>query len=234
MILMRFRPDMSAGFAEPHVDMMERLVRAGKAFAVVAVIAQTAVHTLNAILTDSVYLSVNAENNPFAWLHGVAIFTAAAVCALAAVLTDYHRREFVALTVILSFLSLDEMIYVHEEIVARLLDALDLSTTWDSAVWPVIYLPLCGALAVLLVRIASVAPRPAGQLIFAGLALLLVAVAAEIMSAPWSNEEGGLVHTIEGAFEEAAELAGWIAIATGLTTITLAAIMPPERTSPSA
>jgi hypothetical protein len=48
----------------------------------------------------------------------------------------------------------------------------------------------------------------------------MAAVAAEVLSAPISTGENWPV-TLERAFEEAAELAGWILIATGLTAITL-------------
>lgn len=50
-------------------------------------------------------------------------------------------------------------------------------------------------------------------------------VAVEVLSAPWSTGSN-LVHSIEGAFEEGAELAGWMTIATGLTAIVLLTVMP--------
>jgi hypothetical protein len=60
-------------------------------------------------------------------------------------------------------------------------------------------------------------------LIFVGLGCLVVAVVLEVVFARLSVEEG-LGHTIEGGFEEAAEIVGWITIATSLTAITLARI----------
>lgn len=206
---------------------MNRLVRAGTVFAVVAVIVQTGVHIF-AVLTDSSYLSANAENNPISWSHGVAIFASAFVCAVHAVTTDYRRRIFVALGVILSFLSLDEMVQIHERIARLVLSALQLSMPWDSVVWPTIYLPLVVALALMLASVVREAPRSAGRLVLLGLGFLVAAFAAEILSAPWSDGDN-VIHSIEGAVEEAAELAGWITLATGMTTITLSAIMSFER-----
>ena len=227
----RLFPDYSTDqvFPDAHAALMDRLIRAGKVFAVVAAVVQTAIHTVNAIVTSNTYFSVNAENNPIAWSHGVAIFASAFVCALAALLHDDRRRTYIALAVILSFLSLDEIVYIHERVAAQVIDILDLAVVWDSVLWPVVYLPLCATLAYLLASVVSTAPRQAGQLIVVGLGCLLTAVFLEVASASLSIDESRGDNKIEGAFEEAAEIAGWISIATGLTAITLSRTFSPRH-----
>ena len=227
----RLWPDDSPdrAFPDDHAAPMDRLIRAGKAFAVVVVVVQTAIHTINGIATNNTYLSVNAENNPIAWSHGVAIFASAFVCALAALLKDDRRRTYIAIAVILSFLSLDEVVYIHERIVAKVIDVLGVGVVWDSVLWPVVYLPLCATLVFLLAGVASSAPRQAAQLIVVGLGCLAAAVFLEVVSARLSVDESRGDNKFEGAFEEAAEIAGWISIATGLTAITLSRTFSPRH-----
>jgi hypothetical protein len=201
--------------------LIVRVTSAGSLLAVAAVAVQTAVHGLNAMLTDGGYWSVNSENNPIAWAHAAAIVSSAFVCALHALLVEQRRITFTVAAVLLAFLSVDEAIQVHERIIGRVLDWTERSATWDSVLWPIVYLPICAVLAWALWRVSDEAPRPAARLLVGGLGLLVVAVLAEMVSAPWSDEDGGAVHTVEGAFEEAAELAGWIAVATGLTAVLL-------------
>lgn len=48
-----------------------------------------------------------------------------------------------------------------------------------------------------------------------GLGLLAMAVALEVLSAPWSQGVNP-VHTVEGGIEEALELAGWVLVGSGV------------------
>jgi hypothetical protein len=199
---------------------MDRLLCVGTVFAVVGVAIQTVIHLLNAALDGGPFLSVGGENNPIAWSHSAAIFAAAFVCALHAATVSERRRIFAALAAILAFLSLDEILIVHERIVSRVLEVLGLPIVWDSVLWPLLYLPLLGALLLLLVRVAREASKEVGLRVLVGLGLLVAAVGAEVVSAPLSTGENW-PHTVEGGFEEGAELAGWILITTGLTALTL-------------
>jgi hypothetical protein len=199
---------------------MDRLLASGLVLAVVAVATQTAVHLLNAAFIESARLDANGEGNPIAWAHGVAIFSCAFVCGLHALLVRLRRGTFVALAAILALLSLDEVAEIHEWIVGGALEVLGLTATWDSVVWPVLYAPLLGGLFVLLLAVARAAPRRPGRYMLVGLGLLTAALLAEVVSAPVSSGTNW-PHTIEGAFEEGAEIGGWIAIASGLTVIVL-------------
>lgn len=211
---------------------MDRILHVGTMFAIVGVTIQTAIHSLNAALDGSQYLSVNGENNPITWAHSTAIVAAAFVCTLHATVSAWRRREWVAMAAILAFLSYDEMLLVHERIVGRALEVLDLPMVWDSVLWPVLYLPLLGALLLLLASVARQAPTGAGSLVLVGLGFLVAAVAAEVLSAPISTVGESWPHALEGAVEEGAELAGWILITTGLTAITLAEFLASFREGP--
>jgi hypothetical protein len=170
--------------------LIVRVTSAGSLLAVAAVAVQTAVHGLNAMLTDGGYWSVNSENNPIAWAHAAAIVSSAFVCALHALLVEQRRITFTVAAVLLAFLSVDEAIQVHERIIGRVLDWTERSATWDSVLWPIVYLPICAVLAWALWRVSDEAPWPAARLLVGGLGLLVVAVLAEMVSAPWSDEDG--------------------------------------------
>jgi hypothetical protein len=236
------RSSFDDGLTPASRALIDRVAAGGGLFAVAAVAVQTTVHGLNAMLTDDGYWSVNSENNPIAWAHAAAIFSSAFVCALHALLVEQRRTTLTVAAILLAFLSVDEAIQVHERLIGRVLDWTGLSATWDSVLWPIVYLPVCAVLAWALWRVSDQAPWPAARLLVGGLGLLVVAVLAEMVSAPWSDEDGGAVHTVEGAFEEAAELGGWIAVATGLTAVLLRSLalavsaVPGEvsETSPSA
>jgi hypothetical protein len=50
-----------------------------------------------------------------------------------------------------------------------------------------------------------------------------------VLSGPWTGGEEEWAHVIEGAFEEAAELAAWILIAAALTGMTLRDLRVAQR-----
>ena len=72
--------------------------------------------------------------------------------------------------------------------------------------------------AVLLLRVSESAPARGRRCLSVGLGLLVVSVFLELVSAP-SSTDRNVIHTLEGGLEEAAELAGWILIATGLASL---------------
>ena len=83
-----------------------------------------------------------------------------------------------------------------------------------------LYLPLLAFVVVSLWRLAANASERIRRALLLGLALLAAAVAAEVLSAVWWSEDSRpLVDDLEIAFEEGAELAGWILIATAVLAI---------------
>jgi hypothetical protein len=196
-----------------------RTTRVALALLAVGVAGQTVVHLLNYGFVHSLRLNVNSEHTPFSATQALVIAAAAVGAVLAARSGGSLRpaRGWV-LGLLLAFLAVDEYFVVHEQIGVGTTQLLGLSDDWDSVVWPIVYLPLLAAVLVLLVDASRHSPRVPGRLLLLGIACLGAAVVLEIASAPFSTAEsaGGVVHAVEGAFEEAAELGGWGMIAIGL------------------
>jgi len=171
------------------------------------------IHLGNAVFLDALVLNANGEATVWTWASVVAAAAVAQGAILRAVFVRAGRRMFIALALSAGFLSLDDLTVLHESVIGRVLPQLGLSDSWDSVLWPVLYLPVLGVTVLLLLVIARDSPARIRRFILAGLALLALAILLEIGSAPWSGAEENTVHTIEGGFEEAAELAGWILLA---------------------
>lgn len=195
------------------------------------VVAQTVLHLANRVTVRSSLLDANMEGTPFAAVSALLVAAAAAGCAVAAVTGAMRARMAVPLAGMLAFLALDEWFKLHERVVWHALELLGLSESWDSVVWPAVYLPLTGSVALLVLRVSRQAePRIAG-LLRVGLALLVTAVALEVVSAPFSTATtaAGLVHLLEGAVEEGCELAGWGLIALGVSRLAARGPAGPRR-----
>jgi hypothetical protein len=227
------RPAVSTGKGQAPVDAqspadllsaaLDRVLTVALAVALTAVAIQTLIHLLNAAVDGTRQFDANAESNAMAWASSVATFAAAFAAALHATLLGERRRSYVFLACLFAFFSLDDAIVLHERLSQRLLDVVGLSASWDSVLWPALYLPLAGSAVLLLAAVARAAPARAGRFIRVGLILLLTAVAAEALSAPVSTAETVTEwpHVLEGAYEEGAELVAWILIAAGVTVSTL-------------
>ena len=218
----RQAPDYTES-AESLSGPFNRVLTVGVVVALAAAVVQTLVHLLNAAFFDRAQLDARAEANTMTWASSVATFAAAFAAALHAVLLSERRRAYAFIACVFAFFSLDEALHVHERLAESVLAAVGQDTSWDSVVWPAFYLPLAGMVAVLLVSLTRTTPTRARRFVLVGLVLLVTAVAAEVLSAPVSTSEteGGWAHVFESAYEEGAELTGWILIATGLTVLTL-------------
>jgi hypothetical protein len=212
---------VSAGEVLPAA--LDRVLTVALVLALAAVAIQTPIHLMNAAVDGSREFDANAESNAMAWASSVATFGAAFAAALHAVLVRDRRGRYVFLACLFAFFSLDDSIVVHEGLSWEFAQFLGLPTWWDSVLWPMLYLPLAGAAVLLLAAAARTAPARARRFIRVGLVLLLTAVAAEALSAPLptSHTQTEWGHVLEGAYEEGAELVGWILIAAGLTVCTL-------------
>lgn len=183
-----------------------------------AVAAQTVLHLLNRLGGRVDALDVHAERTVFALASALTVACVALACLLLARSVAVHRGPARALAAMLLFLAGDEVLVVHERVGTGAASLLGLSEGWDSVLWPLLYLPLIGAVFLLLLRFAGQAPGGVGHLARRGLALLVLAVVLEVVSAPASTPDtvGGVVHALEGAVEEAFELGGWGLVAVGL------------------
>jgi hypothetical protein len=193
----------------------ERLLHVGVVVAVVGAVVQTAVHSINHLLSGPAFLSVNEEHNPITWVHSSLILLAGFGVALLALVDARRRRSALAAAAILVFLSLDEAVSIHENLARATLDLAGLSRTWDSVVWPILFVPLAAALVALLWALLRTAPRRIRRYVTVALLWLGAAVLVEIVAAPVSTGRNA-AHAIAGAGEEAAEFIGWSMLAAGL------------------
>ncbi len=198
------------------------LLRVGFGVVAAAVGLQTAAHLLNALLLGQrSQLNVNLEGNVFAWASASAMFAAGFVVFVHALTFAKQRALCLALTAVLTFFSLDDMIGIHKRGGLFAAELLGLGEVFDSVLWPTLYIPLLAFVAAALIAIAREAPRDVRRSVWLGLGLLALAVTAEVASAPWSVSTNAFdwPHVVEGAIEEGAELGGTIVIAAALTTL---------------
>lgn len=210
----------------------EGLVATGVALAFVAVTVQSAGHLANELVLDgrAHLLDADGEGTPFAWAASVAIFTGGFVSFVRAlVLEGSERGRAGALAAVLVFLSLDEIIQVHERLGTAVGGGLLGLPAWaDVRLWLVIYMPLLLATLILLLGAVKEADDWSRRSVRGGVGLLVVAIAIEGVGllTKWLEERGTeLPDVLRITAEEATELAGWVLIAAGLTAATVAALL---------
>jgi hypothetical protein len=196
------------------------LIAAGAAFVV-----QSGVHVTNVVLDRRFgLLDADSDHGVFAWAS--AAVTAAAAALAFVLAARLRRRDHLLLGIALAVFALDDLLAVHERI-GELDDSLGLPerVQLQRLVWIVVLLPLLAAAAILLWRLAAEAPGRTGEVVRGGLALLVLAVAAEavtpvLFTFDWGQDS--IPYESEVVLEEGAELAGWILVVTGLAALTAA------------
>jgi hypothetical protein len=203
------------------------LLRFGLAIAAITVTAQAVAHVVGVQLLDDRYLHLNADDElglP-AWVSSSATFAAAFGAFLLALMQERIDPSLLALAGLLAFFSLDDAIAVHERLGENVADALGYGETTQRLIWLILFFPLFALTAMLLVRTARCLPTDHGRFVYLGLGLLLLAIAAELVSSVVYEladvERGSWPDTIEVLIEESAELAAWILIATALLAAVL-------------
>jgi hypothetical protein len=222
-------PEPPPGGGRPLAD---RLVAAALVVALAGVTVQSVAHLVNELLLDGrvTILDADAEGTLFAWAASVAIFAGGLVTFVhALILEGGARRRYGALAAVLVFLSLDEIIQVHERLGTAVGgDLLGLPGWADVRLWLVIYTPLLLITLILLLRAANEADDWPQRSIRGGIGLLVAAIAIEGagLLTKWLEERGTeLPDVLRITAEEATELAGWVLIAGGLTAATVAALL---------
>jgi Flp pilus assembly pilin Flp len=198
-----------------------RVVRTGLIVASVAVVLQSAAHVVNEIL-DQRWNALNADSDTgaAAWASASLQFGAALMVLVLAARAP-NRRWLAALGVALAFLSLDDIIRIHEQ-VAVLDERLGL---WEHAgrlLWVGTYLPLLGGVFLGLWAIAAETAGELPRLIRIGLGLLVFAVFLEVAGAglyALDVERLDPLFVAEVTVEEGVELFGWALITTALTAL---------------
>ena len=194
--------------------------------AVSVAVAQTAAHLANALIFDTRFDALNAgsagEGNVFTWASSAATFTVAFVVPLLALTSERAQFQHAVLAAILAFFSLDDLVQIHEAFGTEVTESvLGLPHHLLLLIWPILYFPLLLTSVALLWRLARRAVPPVRRVIFGGLVLLGLAMTLEMATSFLRGrgiEAGDWRFELEVGIEEAFEIAGWIMIATGVTT----------------
>jgi hypothetical protein len=195
-------------------------LRAGVRIALAAALAQAVLHTFNMLVLDgrAWHLNADTDGNSLSWLGSMTIFAAALGALLLATVTP-RRTSLLVLAAVLAVLSLDELIAIHERLGQEGREALDLAPELGRIVWPVLFLPLLGAVLLTGWKALGLLAPPARRQFLAGLGLLVLAVALEVVWTPFffvGGEVGDWPDVLQVGAEEGAELAGWILVASAL------------------
>jgi hypothetical protein len=161
-------------------------------------------------------LNPKLEGNLLTWLSVVAVFGGAFAAALHALILPGRRGQFAALAAIFAFLSLDDMVQIHERVASKL------EPLFFEHIESVIFLPLFVAAFLIVWRLAREVPARAGQFLRVAMLLLVAAVVVDLFATVTMNlEEEGTPwpHAVRIAIEEALELSGWILVSGTLTTV---------------
>lgn len=218
-LLRHVAPELS----EPAEETARRLVAVAVAFALAAAGVQTALGLVNGIALDHRYrlLDPDREFTMFSWGSAVATFAAAFVVLVLASVERRERGRLVVLAAVLSFVSLSDLVIIHEPLTRRLfVNVFGLPLGLGARMSSVLLFPLLAAGLVLLLLQARRAPRSAALAIVAGLGCLAAAVGLELLNGALSAL--GLItfrqplDVVFATAEEGLELAGWILVAGGL------------------
>lgn len=208
-------------------DIAVRIVRVGAFVAVLAAGVQTAAHLANRAWIGTPSLNADVDGNTLTLMSASAVVAAAVVLLGLTAVTRVHAVQTLLLAAAFAGLAVDDMAAWHERGSLKVVALLSLDADFARVLWPVLYCPLLGFVLIALWRIAGRAPKQAGFVIRAGLALLVAAVGAEALWAGW-HLSGGAVgdwpDTVQVAFEEGLELGGWILIASGLAAMLVAGL----------
>ncbi len=169
-------------------ERIRPILRAGRTLAVVAAIVLLFAHFTNALLLDNQVseLNANEEGNPPTWASSDAV-AAVAVAAFTSAIMTGPRVPLSILGFATAFLSMNDVVSLHERIAVKLLLAVGASDTWDSVLWPALYLPLLAVTAILILRMTRTGTSETFRITVVGLSMLVVAVITEVVSAPWSS-----------------------------------------------
>lgn len=212
-----------------------RTVHGGILLVAVAVAIQSGAHILNVVALDNYWDVLNADSDTGAPAWASSALQSAAAVLVLLLAARFRARQWwlLGLAGLLAFLSLDDLITIHER-VSRLALTLDLWAHAGRLVWPIVFLPL---LAATFVGLWWIGDAPGGELerggraddaqllIRLGLALLVAAVVLEIAAQGLFVLDVGRLDApfvAEVLIEEGAELAGWGLIVTGLAARVLA------------
>jgi hypothetical protein len=207
-------------------DRLDRLLDLGLRVAVAALVLEVLGHVGNEWLLDGrvANLNVGEEGNAPTWASSVATFTAAFAAVLLVLGEARARLDLLGLAAILAWFSLDDIIRAHERVSGKLDVFESLPDYVRTRLWLPVYLPLLAVAGYLLLRAASEASARVARFIRAGLLLLVLGIAFEVvgLATKWlARRDAVWPDDIRIGLEEGIELSGWIVVATGLTAAAL-------------
>lgn len=197
-----------------------RLLRPLLVVLAVATVVQSGLHVVDVAVFDLRVDRWNADHDGSVagWLGTVLTWSVAGAALLLAVLAPGVRTPMAVLSGLCAFLSLDDMLQLHE-VVARVALRSDTFAHSGYTFWPLVYLPLLCVIGWLVLRSARSLDVPTGRHLVAGLACLAAAVLLEA-TAPvlyaLGSDHGQPLYETEVTLEEALETFGWGLIAVGL------------------
>jgi hypothetical protein len=208
------------GFGGPS----DRVVRAVAILAGIASALLAISHLCDLALFDFHVGLVNADSDwsVWGWAGVVADFAPVVGAVQLALTTHRQRSSLIVLVVLTAFLSADDFLQLHER-VSELGSRLALPHA-SRVVWPLIFMPIMVAMAIILWRLSAQAPMRARMAIRGGLAALVFAILLEMASPGLfaiGYGHGTWPYELEVAVEEALELGGWMLIAGGLAALAL-------------
>lgn len=186
----------------------------------VATAVQSGLHVVDVVVFDLRIDRFNADHDGSlaGWLGTVLTWCVAGAALLLSVLAPGVRTPMAVLAGLCAFLSLDDMLQLHE-VVARVALRFDTFGHSGYTLWPLVYLPLLCVIGWLLLRSARSMDVLTGRYLVAGLACLATAVLLEA-TAPvlyaLGSDHGQPLYESEVTLEEALETFGWGLIAYGL------------------
>jgi hypothetical protein len=193
------------------------LLRWGLVLAVLGALGQGVIHVANSVFLDFRFglLNADADGGVFTWASSVATFAVAGAVALVALQVRTHRALLVVTVFIVTFLSLDDSVALHERISISQIGPIEHASR---ILWVTVSMPLLAAAFVGLAILARRAPADTGRCMMLGLWMLVIAIVLEFVSPlvfALGSDHGDLLYEVEAAIEEGLELAGWIVIAAG-------------------
>jgi hypothetical protein len=211
----------------------EQVITVGVALSIVGVLVQTGLHLTDIVVFERGVDAFDADEDYSAssWASIAATFTAATGALLAGLVLG--RRFFFGLAALFAFLSLDDFMRIHERVgELGTVVGIDKEVELGRAIWPVLMLPLLVVGAVLLWLAAKQFQGRVAWLLRAGLVLLACGIVLEAASSGLFQLGYGhrtWPYETEVLLEEAAELVGWVWIATALMAAVCSTLARPGR-----
>lgn len=179
---------------------------------------------MNHLLLDHRFwhLDADVDGNALTLASSVATLAAGALALMLAHVAPARRTRLTALGLLLTFFAADDAFGVHENLGSAFARV---GLPDIAGIWFPVYLPLLGFCAAVLWTL-DWAEAPVAPMIRLGLLLLGAAIAGEALTGvlpALERTNATWVYEFEVALEEGAELAGWIAVASGLAATDLAA-----------